>query len=218
MSIKVVLFIQRLFMTATQISTAEERALAIFHRHRGILRTTQALEQGIHPRTLYTLRDKGKLETVARGLYRLSDLPPLAQPDLITVASAVPKGVVCMVSALSFHGITTQIPHQIDLALQRPGNLPKLAYPPLRIFWFSGPAFQEGIEHHELDGVNVPVYSAPKTVADCFKYRHKIGLDIAMEALRLCRRHGNASVDELMHCADICRVANVMRPYLEAIL
>lgn len=205
-------------MKTTRNPSAEDRALAIFHRHGGMLRTGKALELGIHPRTLYALRDHGRLDAVARGLYRLADLPPLAQPDLVAVASAVPKGVVCMVSALSFHGITTQIPHQVDLALRRRGNIPKLQHPPLRIFWFSGPAFGEGVEHHDLDGVDVPVYSAPKTVADCFKYRNKIGLDIAIEALRLCRRQRKATVDELMHYADVCRVANVMRPYLEAML
>jgi hypothetical protein len=113
---------------------------------------------------------------------------------------------------MSFHGITSQIPHRVDLALKRKGNLPHLEHPPLRIFWFSGSSFEEGIEHHDLDGVDVPVYNVPKTVADGFKFRNKIGLDVAMEALRFCRRQNKAGVDELMHYAKICRVTNIMRP------
>jgi predicted transcriptional regulator of viral defense system len=183
-----------------------------------MLRTGQALELAIHPRTLYELRDAGKIVSITRGRYRLAGLPPLGNPDLVAVASAAPKGVICLISALAFHGITTQVPHQVDLALANKGNRPRLKYPPVRVFWFSGPAFSEGIQTHVLDGVNVRVYSPAKTVADCFKYRNKIGLDIALEALRLCRRQRQATVDELMGCARTCRVANVIRPYLEAML
>jgi len=176
------------------------------------------LALGIHPRTLYALRDVGKIAAITRGRYRLAELPPLGNPDLVAVASAAPKGVICMISALAFHGITTQIPHQVDLALERKGNRPRLNYPPLRVFWFSGLAFSEGFGTHVLDGVSVRVYNASKSVADCFKYRNKIGLDIALEALRLCHRQGKATVDELMNFARVCRVANIMRPYLEAML
>lgn len=196
--------------------SAKDKALAAFRRGGGMLRTTQALALGIHPRTLYALRDDGKIVPVTRGRYRLADLPPLGNPDLVAVASAVPKGVICMISALAYHGITMQVPHQVDMALERKANRPKLKYPPVRVFWFSGPAFTKGIETHVLDGVPVRVYSPAKTVADCFKYRNKIGLDIALEALRLCHRQRKASMDDLMNFGRICRVANIMRPYLES--
>jgi len=193
-------------------------AIAAFRRHGGMLRTKQALELGIHPRTLYALRDAGLIVVVTRGYYRLADLPPLGNPDLVAVASAVPKGVISMVSALAFHGITTQVPHRVDLALKCKSKRPMLRQPPIRVFWFSGPAFTEGVETHVLDGVSVRIYGAAKSVADCFKYRNKIGLDIALEAMRMCRRQRKASVDDLMRYGRVCRVDNIMRPYLQAIL
>ena len=198
--------------------SAQETALELFREHGGMLRTKQALELGMHPRTLYALRDSGQITAVSRGYCRLADLPPLGDPDLVAVASGAPKGVICLISALAFHEITTQIPHQVDLAVEQKAKRPPLTYPPIRVFWFSGRAFSEGVETHLLDGVPVRIYSPAKTVADCFKYRNKIGLDVALEGLRLCRQKGQASVDKLMKCARVCRVANVMRPYLEAIL
>ncbi len=198
--------------------SAEEQAVSLFRRHDGMLRTKQALNLGMQPRTLYALRDSGRVAAVGRGCYRLADLPPLANPDLVAVASAAPKGVICLVSALAFHGITTQIPHQVDLAIEQKVKRPRIGYPPTRAFWFGGQAFAEGIQTHVLDGVPVRIYGPAKTVADCFKYRNKIGLDVAMEALRLCRQQKKATVDDLMKYARICRVEATMRPYLEAML
>jgi len=183
-----------------------------------MLRTAEALRLGIHPRTLYGLRDSGVIQQVARGLYRLADLPPLSSPDLVTVAHKVPGGVICLISALAFHEITTQVPHEVQIALPRRPERPRLDYPPLRVFWFSGKALSEGVETHKVDGQHVRVYGPEKMVADCFKYRNKIGLDVAIEALRLCRQRKRSSVDALLHYARICRVEKVMRPYLEALL
>jgi predicted transcriptional regulator of viral defense system len=198
--------------------TSEDRAIRLFRAHGGKLHTTQAMRLGIQPRTLYKLRDTGRTAAITRGFYRLADLPPLGNPDLVAVCSAVPKGVICLVSALAFQGITTQVPHQVDLAIQQKVRRPRIGYPPIRVFWFSGRAFTRGVEKHILDGVPVRVYCPAKTVADCFKYRNKIGLDVAMEALRLCRQRKKASIDELMKYARICRVQTVMRSYLEAML
>lgn len=198
-------------------ASLRDKALAAFRRHGGMLRTKQVLAMGIHPRTLYALRDAGQIAAVTRGRYRLADLPPLGNPDLVAVASTIPKGVISMISALAFHGITTQVPHQVDVALHRKGNRPRLKYPPVRVFWFSGPAFNEGIEAHVLDGVQVRIYCPAKTVADCFKYRNKIGLDVALEALRECLMDNKATIDQLWHFAGVCRVQRVMRPYLEAL-
>jgi predicted transcriptional regulator of viral defense system len=198
--------------------TAREEALAIFAEHGGVLRTKEALELGVHPRTLYALRDAGELERLSRGLYRLADLPPLAHPDLVVVARSYPDAVICLISALDFHDLTTQIPHVVDVAIERGATRPSLDYPPLRVFHFSGEAWSEGVEVHELDGAEVRVYGPAKSVADAFKYRHKLGLDLALEALELYRKRPDFDVGELLRHARICRVEKVMRPYLEALL
>jgi len=196
----------------------EQEALDLFREHGGILRTGEALRLGVHPRTLYTLRDAGALEQLSRGLYRVAALPPLSHPDLVIVAHKLPQAVICLVSALAFHGLTTQVPHAVDVALRSNSGQPTLDYPPLRTFWFSGPAWSEGVESHILDDTPVRVYSPAKSVADSFKYRRKLGLDIALEALRLYRQSQDFHVDTLLGYARICRVEQVMRPYLEALL
>jgi predicted transcriptional regulator of viral defense system len=195
-----------------------ENAVALFQSHGGILRTAEALNLGIHPRTLYAMRDSGVLERLSRGLYRLADLPPLSNPDLVIVALRVPQAVICLASALAFHELTTQIPHAVDIALHGRASRPRLDYPPLRVFRFSGPAWTEGVETHQIDDVSVRIYGPEKSVADRFKYRRKIGLDIALEALKFYRQHPGFDVSRLMHYARICRVENLITPYLEALL
>lgn len=200
--------------TQAQVDLAKD----IFRRHGGILRTAEAIREGIQPRVLYAMRDAGDLEMLRRGCYRLAELEQMAEPDLAVVAKAVPKGVVCLVSALAFHDITTQIPRVVDLALPAHTHSPKIEYPPIQPYWFSGLAYSSGIEIHEIDGVQVRIYNPAKTVADCFKYRNKIGQDVALEALRFCRERRRTSVAEFLEFARICRVQNIMSPYLEAML
>jgi predicted transcriptional regulator of viral defense system len=195
-----------------------EKERRAFSQSGGVLRTGAALRAGIHPRTLYDMRDEGVVEELSRGLYRLADLPALRNPDLVTVALKIPAGVVCLISALAYHEITTQIPHEVHLALPRGTEPPRLKHPPLRVFWFTGRSFTEGIETHKVDGIGLRVYSPEKTLADCFKYRNKLGLDTVLEALRLCRSRKRPNVDDLMKFARVCRVEKVMRPYLEALL
>ncbi len=195
-----------------------DRAVSIFKEHGGILRTAQAIHAGIHPATLYTMRNSGSLEMISRGVYRLSGNPPLGNPDLVTVATRVPGGVICLISALAFHGLTTQIPHEVHIALQRGAEEPRLDYPPIRTYRFTGKAFTEGVEIHKLDGTSVRIYNPEKTLADCFKFRNRIGLDTVVEAVRSYRQRKNTKVDDLMRYADICRVARIIRPYLEALL
>ncbi|MGE0133444.1 MAG: type IV toxin-antitoxin system AbiEi family antitoxin domain-containing protein [Blastocatellales bacterium] len=194
-----------------------ETAETLFRKQGGMLRASEAIALGIHPRTLYRLRDEDRLVMVSRGLYRLADLPELSDPDLVSVATRIPQAVVCLVSALAFHEITTEIPHEVSIALPRTVKRPRLDYPPLRVFWFSGAALTEGIEEHKIDGVAVKIYGPEKTVADCFKFRNKIGLDVAIEALKLCRARVGSTPRKLLHYARICRVERVMRPYLEAL-
>lgn len=184
-----------------------------------MLRTSRAIRLGIHPRTLYALRDTGEIETLGRGLYRLASAPPLTAPDWVTVALRAPRAVICLISALAHHGLTTQIPHAIDLALPSHSQVPRLDGLPIRVFWFSGPAYSAGVQVINIDGVTIRVYSSEKTIADCFKYRNKLGLDIAVEALRTYReRHKRPNRRALLHHAQVCRVEKIMRPYLEAIL
>ena len=195
-----------------------ERARAIFHRHGGMMRTAQAIRLGVHPRTLHEMRDAGILDRLGRGVYRLAELPALGDPDLATVALKIPHGVICLISALDFHEMTTHIPHEIYVAVSRGTTRPRLDYPPLRIFWFTDKAFTEGIETHIRDGVSVRVYSPEKTLADCFKYRNKIGIDTVVEALKLYQQRKPVRVDDLLRFARVCRVLKVMTPYLEALL
>jgi len=195
-----------------------DAAKQIFRRHDGILRTGEALNQGIHRRTLYAMRDEGVLERLDRGLYRLADLPPLSDPDLVTVARKIPKGVICLISALHFHNITTQIPHAVSITLNRGTEPPRLAFPPIQLYWFAGEAFAAGREQHAIESTTVRVYSAEKTLADCFKYRNKIGMDTVLEALELYRERMKPKPRKLIEFARVCRVEKTMRPYLEVIL
>jgi len=194
------------------------RAGKIFEKHGGILRTSQALEAGIHPATLYAMRDSGEIEVISRGVFRLSDIPPLGNPDLVTVATRVPHGVICLISALSFYELTTQIPHEVHVALQRGAEEPRLDCPLIKTYRFTGEAFTAGVNIHELDGIGVRIYSPEKTLADCFKFRNKVGLDTVIEAIRFYHERRKVKVDDLMLYATICRVNKIMRPYLEAIL
>jgi predicted transcriptional regulator of viral defense system len=164
------------------------------------------------------MRDEGVVEQLSRGLYRLADLPALSNPDLVTVAAKIPSGVICLISALGYHEITTQVPHEVHLALPRGAEPPRLRHPPLRVFWFTGRSFTEGIQNHTVDGIRLRVYSPEKTLADCFKYRNKIGLDVVLEALRLYLSRKRPKVDDLMKFARVCRVEKVMRAYLEAVV
>lgn len=186
-------------------------------RQLGVLRPRDLQSRGIARIYISRLVEKGLLRKVGRGLYVAADTEPAGEQTLMHVSKKVPNGVICLLSALQFHGITTQQPFEVWLALNRKAKKPRQIEFPVRIIWFSGPALEAGIEIHKINGVPVKVYNIAKTVADCFKYRNKIGLDVALEALRECRRERRCSMDELWHYAKICRVANVMRPYLEAI-
>jgi len=202
----------------TSAPSKVKAAITIFKRHGGTLRTSEALRLGIHPRTLYILRESGQIRQLSRGLYRLADLPPVSNPDLVIVARRLPHAVICLISALAFHELTTQVPHVVDIALPRGAERPSVDYPPLRVVWFSGPAWSEGVETHALDGAPVHIYSAAKSIADCFKYRNKTGLDVAIEALKFYRQRRDFDANALTKYARICRVERVMQPYLEAML
>ncbi|KAF0220895.1 MAG: transcriptional regulator-like [Geobacteraceae bacterium] len=186
-------------------------------RETGIIRPRDLEEYGIPREYLRRLCDKGVLERQSRGIYTLRGAELTEHHSLVQACKRLPKGVVCLLSALRFHGLTTQSPFEIWMAIDRKARLPKVEGMPLRLVRFSGEALTEGIERHRIEGVDVSVYCPAKTVADCFKYRNKIGLDVALEALRECRRERRCTMDDLWRFAKVCRVANVMRPYLEAL-
>jgi predicted transcriptional regulator of viral defense system len=190
----------------------------IFESHGGQLRMREALAAGISRTQLYSMRDRRDIELVSRGVYRLANLPALGNPDLVTVALRYPKAVVCLISALSFHEITTQIPYEVSVAVPRNTTLPKLDYPPLDAHWFAGEAYESGIETHVVDDVKVQVYSPEKTLADCFKFQSKLGTEVVVEALRLYKERKKVNVQELLRQARVRRMLKVMMPYMEAIL
>jgi predicted transcriptional regulator of viral defense system len=204
-------------MATTETVPAHARQL--FAEHGGMLRTSKAIRLGIHPRTLYALRDAGMIERVGRGLYRLSAAPPLSYPDLVPVAIRIPRAVICLISALAHHELTTQVPHALDIALPSHAQVPRMDGVPLRVFWYSEPSFSAGIEVVKIDGSEVRIYSPEKTIADCFKYRNKIGLDVAIEGLRAYReRTKRPDFQALAKFAQMNRVQKIVRPYLEAVL
>jgi hypothetical protein len=197
---------------------SQSKAVDTFRRTGGVLRTSQALGAGVHPRDLYALRDAGILTPISRGVYRLAELPPLSEPDLITVTLRVPKAVVCLISALHFHGLTAEIPHRVSIALPQGSAAPKLAWPPLTVYRFAARMYAVGIDTHTRDGVPLRVYGAAKTVVDCFRFRNRIGIDVPVEGLRLGLSQGAFAPAAIMRFAKIGRVEAIVRPYLEALL
>jgi predicted transcriptional regulator of viral defense system len=198
------------------METARDRAIEIIRKNGGLIRTHEALAIGIHRRTLYGLRDEGTLVPISRGLFQLADQDIPAQVNLVEVSKRVPKGVVCLISALAFHELTSQIPHSVWLAIDRKARKPKIDYPPVRVFFFSNKAFTGGIETHQIMEHDVRIYSAPKTVIDCFRWRKAVGLDVAIEAAKEYLKWQESSPAKLMEYAKVCKVEKVVRPYLEA--
>ncbi len=197
------------------MTQAEQKVIEVLSRHGGLARTRDILASGVHSDTLYRMRDSGSIHCVSRGLYQLPNTQ-LDDPDIEAVLKKAPQGVVCLISALSLHEITTEIPHEVSIALQRGAEKPRIDYPPVRFFWMSGAAYSEGVETHAKGAAAIPVYCVEKTLADCFKYRNKIGMDVVLEALKLYRERYHFDGNKLSHYARICRVYNIMRPYLEA--
>jgi len=196
--------------------TQTERALDLAGQ-KGLLRASDLNALKVPHIVLTRLAAAGRLEKVGRGLYRLSGTQGSQHESLATVARRVPQAVFCLFTALQFHELTTQLPRQVWIAMPRGSHAPRFGYPPVKMVQFTGEAYMAGVEEVERDGVRLRVYGVAKTVADCFKHRNKIGLDVALEALKDARTRNKASVDELWRFAKVCRVANVMRPYLESI-
>jgi predicted transcriptional regulator of viral defense system len=184
---------------------------------RGVLRPRDLQARGIPRVYLQDLYERGLLQRLGRGVYAASDTDLSEHHSLAEVCAHAPRAAICLLSALRFHDLTTQNPRQVWVTLPLHAHRPRLDYPPLRLVYASGAALTSGVEDHHIEGVLVRVYSPAKTVADCFKYRSKVGLDVALDALRDCWRARRCTMEDLWRYAEVCRVANVMRPYLEAI-
>lgn len=203
---------------ATPSYKAIDTAARIFARHEGVMRTSDALAAGIHRRTLYWMRDAGQLEPLSRGVYHLTSHELPAKPDVAAVMRRTPKAVLCLVSALDLHEVGTQIPGEVQIALPRDVRPPRIDYPRVRVFHMSPQSLAAGVEERATEGVTLRVFNVAKTVADCFKYRSSVGLDVAIEALQEVIRERRAAPGEIMEYARVDRVQNVIRPYLEALL
>jgi len=183
-----------------------------------LLRVSEAIRLGIPQHVVYEMSETGELIKEARGLYRLADSDPLGNPDLVHVALLVPKGVICLISALYFYELTTQIPHSVYIALPQNVGKPRLSYPPLEVFWVTNSLHSVGVDVHVLDGVKVKIYSREKTIADCFKFRKRIGEEIALEALKDYVNQSKLDVHKLLEYARINRVEKLITPYLRSLL
>jgi predicted transcriptional regulator of viral defense system len=198
-------------------STAHAQQVLALASQQGLLRASQLRVLGIGRVVLTRLTASGQLERVGRGVYRLSDAQGAEHEGLATIAVKVPQAVFCLLTALQLHELTTQLPRQVWIAMPQGSHAPKMDYPPVKMVQFSGEAYVAGVEVVQVDPVALRVYGVAKTVADCFKHRNKIGLDVAIEALKDALTQRKATTDELWRFAKVCRVANVMRPYLEAL-
>ena len=196
--------------------TQEEQVLALASSA-SLLRARDVAALSLPTIILSRLVKDGRLRRVGRGVYARPDRPLSEHISLAEVALRVPRGVICLLSALHIHGLGTQAPHQIWLAIPQNSPTPRFERPSLRPVRMSGPALTKGIQSMRIDGLDVPVFNAAKTIADCFKYRNKIGIDVALEALRDGWEQRKVSMDELSYYANIDRVSNVMRPYMESL-
>lgn len=195
-----------------------ELAVTAFKEAGGILTMSEAIKIGIHRRELYALRDRGDLEVVSRGLYRLIDMPDPSLPDFIPVAKKIPHGVICLISALAFHEITTQIPHFVYVALPSQAHKPAIAYPPMRYFWYSQKLLGTGVQEHSIDGCTIMIFDVEKTLVDCVKFRNKIGMDVVLEALKMYWQSRKTNLEKLFEYAKLFRVEKILKPIMETIV
>jgi len=193
------------------------KAVEIFKLHGGILRSSEAIKEGVHPRILYELCELGIIEKLQRGLYALTNMPDIEDPDLVTISKKIPDGIICLISALYFHRLTVQIPRWVDVAVKRKYVPPKITHPPIQIHWFSDKFYKAGIEKHNFGGAEIKIYSREKSIIDCFRLRRKVGIEIAIEALKEYLKQDNININLLLDFAKESRVIRVLEPYLQAL-
>ena len=192
--------------------------IRFFRSHSGIVRFSAILKAGFHPDSLTALKKEGKVERIARGLYRVADYIPGSHPDLVTASLQAPKGVICLLSALAFYEVTAEIPKYVDIAISQGAHANRVQYPPVRFYRFAPETCKSGIEERKIEGHKIRIYSLAKTIADCFKFRNKIGADVTREALKAALTEKKAEPKEIMRYAKICRVDNIIKPVLEVIV
>ncbi|MFC1524872.1 transcriptional regulator [Planctomycetota bacterium] len=189
-----------------------------FQNNGGVVRFSAILKAGFHPDSLIDLTDERRVEKIGKGLYRLTNYSPATHPDLVIASFQAPKGIICLISALAFHETTSEIPKHVDIAIPRDTWANRIKYPPVRFYRFSYAAWKAGIEEHTIEKHKIRVYSLAKTVTDCFKFRNKIGMDVAREALKAAVTEKGINLKEIMQYAKICRVDRIIKPILEAML
>ena len=192
--------------------------ITFFKKHGGVVRFSAVLKAGFHSDSLIALEKEGKVEKIGRGLYRLMNYAIAVHPDLVTASLQAPRGIICLLSALAFHEATNEIPKHVDIAIQRRTHANRINYPPVKFYQFSPATWEAGIETHEIGGHKVRIYSLAKTVADCFKFRNKIGADVAREALKTAVSEKHEKPKEIMRYAKICRIDTFIKPLLETML
>ena len=195
-----------------------QKLIDFFKSHNGIVRFSVILKAGFHPDSLNTLVKEKKVEKIARGLYRLAGYDIGTYPDLVIASLQAPRGVICLLSALSFHEATVEIPKYVDISIPKDTHAYRIKYPPVRFYHFDTKAWKAGIEEHKIEGYEIRVYNLAKTIADCFKFRNKIGTNVVREALKVAVTEKNVKPKEVMEYAKICRVDNVIKPILETML
>lgn len=195
----------------------KQKLIKFIKKHRKGARFSEILKAGFHPDTLNLLKKEKKISKIARGIY-VFDYAPDSYPDIVTALLQVPKGVICLLSALAFHEVTTEIPRRVDIAIPRNTRMSKVKYPPVKFYRFGPKAWKAGIEKHEIEGYKIQVYSLPKTIADCFKFRNRIGINIARDALKIAITEKDVKPKDIMQYAKICRVSSIVKPILEAML
>ena len=200
------------------MSPRTQELISFFKNHGGVVRFTDILKAGFHPDLLTSLEKEEKVEKIARGLYILTNYTLGSYPDLVTASLQAPKGVICLLSALAFHEATTEIPIQVDIAIPQQTHANRIKYPPVKFYRFATKTWKAGIEYHEIEGHKIRVYTLAKTIADCFKFRNRIGANIAREALKIAVTEKNIKPKEIMQYAKICRVDKIIKPILETLL
>jgi len=195
-----------------------KRMLGYFKKHGGIARFSSITKAGFHPDTLRALEKEGKIEKIARGLYRMTHNTFGPYPDLVIASLQAPRGIACLISALSFHEVTNEIPKYVDIAIPAGARANKIKYPPVRFYRFSTKTWEAGIKVHHAQGHEIKVYNIEKTIADCFKFRNKIGIDVARDALKIAVTEKGAKPQDIIKYAKMCRVVRIIKPILETMV
>lgn len=198
--------------------TKEAKLITFLKNNGGIAKYVDIIKAGISKTILKKTLNSGIIQKIDRGLYRLSKGTTLSNPDIIAALTKIPKGVVCLLSALAFHEVTNEIPHSVDVAIEQGAHANKIMYPPVKFYRFAPAAWEAGIETYKVEGHKIRVYNLAKTIADCFKFRNRIGIDVARDALKIAVNEKKSSPQEIMRYAKICRVDNIIKPILETIL